>query len=187
MNKAFTKEADYDPTAELVIRPLPVLPSGVKNYITPAGAETLRAEARELESARLSLVEELSRRANEGQQEDKEHKILQAGLRQLDEQIRHLNERVGSVEVVAPRDDPNVTINHEDRVRFGDCLVAANPDGTEHVYTIVGVDEADAAAGRISWISPLGKAFLGAEIGDEVIVHRPRGDIVMEIISIGDQ
>jgi len=41
MNKAFTKEADFDPLAELIIRPLPVLPPWVKNYITPAGAAAM--------------------------------------------------------------------------------------------------------------------------------------------------
>lgn len=48
MTKAFTKESDYDPTAEVVARPLPVLPSGVKSYFTLAGAEeSLQARRRD--------------------------------------------------------------------------------------------------------------------------------------------
>lgn len=179
MSKAFTKESDYDPTAELVIRPLPVLPSGAKNYITPTGAEALEAQLHELrEELRPKLLEELADRVEAGTQEDKEHKMLQARLQKLEERIRHLEERISTLEIVPHRSDP------EGPVRFGDCVVAEDRDGREHVYTIVGVDEADVASGRISWISPLGKAFLGAEEGDEVVVRRPRGEIVMDVLEV---
>jgi transcription elongation factor GreB len=179
MNKAFTRESDFDPEAELVIRPLPVLPPGVKNYITPAGAAEMSEELRELERERLpALLAKLTELAETGQREEKEHSMLRAQRRQLEDQIRFLKERIGSFEIVAPRPDPGAV------VRFGDCVVALDGDGNEYRYTIVGADEADPAAGRISWISPLGKAFLGAEEGDDVVVHRPRGDVVMTVDSV---
>lgn len=179
MNKAFTRESDYDPTAELIVRPLPVLPAGVKNYITPAGAEALRRELDELAADRLpQVLGQLSAMAEAGLQEEREHKVLQVRRRQIEEQIRHLRERLSTLEVVASRTES------DGPVRFGDRVVAEDPDGNEHSYTIVGVDEADPGAGRISWITPLAKALLGAEVGDEVVVRRPRGDLVLEVTSI---
>ncbi len=179
MNKAFTKEADFDPLAELIIRPLPVLPPGVKNYITPAGAAAMTDELRELERERRpTIVAELTRRAEGGLTEEKEHGMLRARLYQIEEQMRFLKGRISTFEVVEPRSSAG------GNVRFGDRVVAVDPEGHQHFYTIVGADEADPANGNVSWISPLGKAFLGADEGDEVVVHRPRGDVTMEIESV---
>lgn len=179
MNKAFTKEADFDPLAELIIRPLPVLPPGVKNYITPLGAVAMTDELRELERERRpAIVAELTRRTEAGLQEEKEHGMLRARLFQIEEQMRFLKGRISTFEVVAPRRLA------EGPVRFGDRVVAVDAEGGRHIYTIVGADEAEPANGQISWISPLGKAFLGAEEGDEVVVHRPRGDVTMEIEAV---
>lgn len=179
MNKAFTKESDFDPMAELVIRPLPVLPPGVKNYITPAGAAAMTGELQELERERRpTIVAELTRRTEAGLQEEKEHGMLRARLYQIEEQMRFLKGRISSFEIVAPRESA------DGQVRFGDRVVAADHEGERHRYKIVGADEADPASGHISWISPLGKAFLGAEEGDEVVVHRPRGDAIMEIEAV---
>ena len=77
MNKAFTKESDFDPGLEVSIRPRNMLPTGVKNYITPSGARRLR-------------------------QEEAEHRADQHRLRELDEQIRWLGERVAGLEVIDP-------------------------------------------------------------------------------------
>ena len=92
--------------------------------------------------------------------------------------MRDLQERIAGFEVVAPRESA------DGPVRFGDRVVVIDPEGEEHTYMIVGADEADPASGRISWASPLGRAFLGAEEGDEVVVRRPRGQIVMEIQAV---
>jgi transcription elongation factor GreB len=179
MNKAFTRESDFDPAAELIIRPLPTLPPGVKNYITPAGAAAMADELRALEmDQRPAVLAELTRLTEAGRQEDKEHGMLRARRQQLEDQIRFVKERIGSFEVVPVRETSDGT------VRFGDRVVAVDPDGVEHVYVIVGADEADPESGRVSWATPLGKAFLGAEEGDAVVVQRPRGEIVLEIESV---
>jgi transcription elongation factor GreB len=54
----------------------------------------------------------------------------------------------------------------------------------ERVYQIVGIDETDGKRGRISWISPMGKALLKAKAGDTVTVHMPKGEEDLEIVSI---
>jgi transcription elongation factor GreB len=54
----------------------------------------------------------------------------------------------------------------------------------QHRYTIVGVDEADAAQQRIAFVSPLARALLGRTVGDTVRLRAPRGDRELEIVAI---
>ena len=179
MNKAFTKESDFDPGLEVSIRPRNVLPTGVKNYITPSGARRLRQELAMLADVeRPRLATELSRRVEAGRQEEAEHRADQHRLRELDEQIRWLGERVAGLEVIDPAQQ------NGDRARFGATVTVMDSEGEERVYTIVGVDEAEPSEGRISWVSPLAKALLSARAGDEVVAHLPRDDAVLEIVSI---
>ena len=49
---------------------------------------------------------------------------------------------------------------------------------------IVGEDEIDSAAGRISWRSPVGRALLGKREGDAVLVRRPAGEIELSILAV---
>ena len=57
-------------------------------------------------------------------------------------------------------------------------------DGEERVFAIVGEDEADAAVGKVSWVSPLANALLGARVEDTVTWGRPNGNVDLEILSI---
>jgi transcription elongation GreA/GreB family factor len=59
-----------------------------------------------------------------------------------------------------------------------------DPEGQERVFTIVGEDEADVATGKVSWVSPLARALLGASVDDTVTWKRPSGDADLEIASI---
>ncbi len=56
--------------------------------------------------------------------------------------------------------------------------------GKQHIFHIVGDDEADVAAGSISWASPLAKAMIGAKVGDTVKWRRPAGASETEIVAI---
>ncbi len=179
MNKAFTKESDFDASLEVSFRPRNVLSVGVKNYITPAGARRLRQELATLgDVERPRLTAELSRRVDAGRQDEAEHRADQHRLHELDEQIRWLSERVAGLEVIDP------TQQARDRVRFGATVNVIAADGEERTYTIVGVDEAEPSEGRISWISPLARALLSSREGDEVVARLPRGSAVLEIVSI---
>jgi transcription elongation GreA/GreB family factor len=57
-------------------------------------------------------------------------------------------------------------------------------EGTQHTYEIVGEDEADIKANKVSWTSPLAKAIIGQKIGESVVWARPAGNTVLEIIKI---
>jgi transcription elongation GreA/GreB family factor len=69
-------------------------------------------------------------------------------------------------------------------VHFGATVKIVDENGGIHRFTLVGEDEADVAVGKISWASPLAKAMIGSKIGDNVMWHRPAGDVEVEIAEI---
>ncbi|NLJ92248.1 MAG: transcription elongation factor GreA, partial [Aeromonadales bacterium] len=72
----------------------------------------------------------------------------------------------------------------QDKVHFGACVDLLTEADEQKHYQIVGVDEADAASGRISFLSPLARALLGLEVGDVVELTTPNGLQELEIIAI---
>lgn len=71
------------------------------------------------------------------------------------------------------------------RVVLGSQVTVRDDEGSELTYTLVGAAEASPRDGKISNESPLGKALLGGEAGDEVRVDTPEGDIVYKILGVG--
>ena len=69
-----------------------------------------------------------------------------------------------------------------DKIVFGATVTLVDVQkGTEVIYQIVGKDESNIAQGKISFLSPLGKALIGKEEGDTVLVKAPKGDIEYEV------
>jgi len=58
------------------------------------------------------------------------------------------------------------------------------PEGRRMTFAIVGEDEADAAQGKISWVSPLAQALAEARVGDAVAWKRPAGEVELTIVVI---
>ena len=76
-------------------------------------------------------------------------------------------------------------LNQDGRCVFGTTVTLLNlVDDSEIVYKIVGEDEADIELGKISCHSPIARATLGKEEGDEVKVKAPKGDILYEILEV---
>jgi transcription elongation factor GreA len=71
-----------------------------------------------------------------------------------------------------------------DKVVFGATVSLVDEDDKEVRYQLVGQQEADARVGRISYNSPLGRALIGREVGDEVEVTTPAGDRYYEVAKI---
>ncbi len=69
-------------------------------------------------------------------------------------------------------------------MRFGARVTVADEAGGARAFIIVGEDEADAAAGKVSWLSPLARALTGGHVGDAVTWRRPAGDLELEITAI---
>ena len=107
-------------------------------------------------------------------------------LREIDRRIRFLTKRTESAEVVHPERQKT-----RDQVFFGATVTYANARGEEHTITIVGIDEADLAQHRVSWISPIARALLKSREGDVVELRTPAGRDSIEVIAIryetGDQ
>lgn len=151
-----------------------------KNYITPLGLEKLKSELRKLrDDERPKLLETIAWAASNGDRSENADYIYgKKRLREIEKRLRFLMKRLEIAEVVDPR-----TIS-TDKVTFGAMVTICDDDGVETIYQIVGEDEIDAKAGKISWKSPIARALLGKKQGDAVSVHRPAGTIEVEIISI---
>jgi transcription elongation factor GreB len=101
-------------------------------------------------------------------------------LREIDRRVRFLIKRLENATVVTPSEQENV-----EQVFFGATVTVADlDDELEHTYQIVGVDEANATEGRISWIAPLSRALLKARSGDVVRFASPAGVREIEVVAI---
>lgn len=140
MSRAFTRESDDDPGA-LPERPV----SSHPNLVTPGGFAALEARVRSLDSelAAARAGGDSSQRAR------------------IERDLRYFTQRLASARVVPPAVAP-------DRVRFGVQVTLRGAGGPEQSFRLVGEDEADAARGLLSWVSPLGQALLGREAGEAV-------------------
>ena len=180
MSKAFTKEADGDGDDDDG-GALPALPSGARNYITPAGYKRLREELMTLlDVDRPKVVETVSWAAKNGDRsENGDYLYGKKRLREIDRRIRFLSKRLDIAEVADP------SLHHgNDQVFFGATVTYANARGDERTVTIKGIDEADSLAGEVSWISPIARALLKAREGDEVQLVTPGGVERIEIVDV---
>jgi transcription elongation factor GreB len=157
----------------------PRLPGG-KFYMTPTGHERLRSELAAQRTERHRVVEIVAWAASNGDRsENADYKEGKRRLRQIDGRLRFLMNRIAHAEVVDPAEQ-----TQRGRVFFGATVTYANERDEDITVTIVGVDEADMAAGKISIGSPVALAMLRAKRGDEVVVRTPRGPEVLEILEI---
>ena len=160
MSKAFTSE-ETD-VAEVVAPRAPLAP-GTPNYVTPHGLALLRAERAELAAKRARAEAEPD----------------VAAMHALGARLAQLDERLASAELVDPSEQP------KDVVRFGATVTVEPASGAARTYRIVGVDEADPARGDVAFTSPIARALLGHEVGDEVTLQTPKGRELLEIVAIG--
>ena len=152
------------------------------NYITPAGYGQMRAEYQRLfEIERLALVETISWAAGNGDRSENGDYIYgRKRLREIDRTLDRLSKKLAKAQVVDPAKQPD-----RGRAFFGATVTIADEDDSERTVTLVGEDEADASAGRISWHSPLARALRGAAIGDLRRVMLPGGEKEYEVVRIG--
>ena len=163
MSRAFLNEDKFELAGdELVERPVSPHP----NYVTPAGLEQLHAEAERLQTLRATLLLQ------------KEDSFALQKIAEVERDLRYYAARLENAIVV----DPATPM--DDQVRFGASVVVEDENGKQHTFLIVGEDEADATHNKVSWVSPLAKALIGARVGDTVKWRRPAGDALLEILAI---
>lgn len=96
----------------------------------------------------------------------------------IEGRIAELQSKLGSAKIV------DVATVKNDKIVFGATVTIFNPEKEETTtIQIVGEDEAKSGNGKISYSSPLGRALIGKEEGDEVVVKAPKGDIIYEVES----
>lgn len=161
MSKAFTKEDGGGDEGLTPERPRPT--SAARRYITPEGYRALKEEL-------LASQEP----------EPRDWPELEAAVRRRERErrARELAAILEDVRVVEP--EPS----QAGRVFFGAWVVLEDEDGARVRYRIVGPDEADVKAGRLSVESPLARALLGKEAGEAVQVERPRGTVEYELLAV---
>lgn len=164
MSRAFVKESDDDFVAgDLPERPVPAH----ANYVTPKGLELLQGRVRELTESHEVLKSQAD--------EDSE---ARRKLRETERDLRYFRSQL---ERATPVDTAN---QPREQVHFGAVVTIEDEEGVSQEFAIVGDDEADVAAGKISWASPLARAMIGAKVGDTVVWHRPAGDAEVSIVDI---
>lgn len=143
-----------------------------KNYLTPSGFEKLKREYHQLMTEdRPKVVATVAWAASNGDRSENADYIYgKRRLREIDSRLRFLLGRLDKAFVVDPANLKG------DRVVFGATITVENAGGDEVIYQIVGEDEFDISAGKISWKSPVAKALLGKKVDDEVLVKKPQGE-----------
>lgn len=151
------------------------------NYITRTGFIALQSELEWLwREERPRVTEAVATAAALGDRSENADYIYgKKRLREIDRRIRFLTKRIDELQVVdaGPRKDP-------EQVYFGAWVGVEDEEGESARYQLVGPDEFDASAGRISVDSPVGRALMGKRLGDEVMVRRPKGETIYTILEI---
>ena len=150
-------------------------------FITPQGFAALRAEYEQLFGVeRPKIVEVVSWAASLGDRsENADYLYGKKRLREIDRRLSYLSKVMKSAKVVDPARQ-----EQRDAVRFGATVELADENDERRTVTLVGEDEADATAGRISWAAPIARALIGAKVGDERVVRLPAGEKSYEIVAI---
>ncbi|MFZ2339979.1 MAG: GreA/GreB family elongation factor [Bacteroidales bacterium] len=164
MSRGFVREGDQEEVPMVPQRAY--LPDGVPNFVTPAGMEQLLTERQLLINERDNVVA-----ANENE------KRIEVNF--INAKLQLLETRIADARIIDPEGQP------ADEVRFGATVtLKIVATGKIQVFQIVGVDEADIAKGKISFISPLSRALINKKSGDRVSLRRDRGEAVFEVVGV---
>jgi len=149
-------------------------------YITPDGFRKLQSELERLwKVERPRVTKQVADAAALGDRsENAEYIYGKKRLREIDSRVHFLTRRLDELEVV--REGPD----REDRVYFGAWVALEGEDGEKLEFRIVGADEFDPAQRFISVESPMARAVLGKQVGDEVVVVRPKGTGAFTVLRV---
>lgn len=150
--------------------------------MTEAGAEKLRAELEHLKRVeRPRIVRAIAEaRAHGDLKENAEYHAAREQQSFAEGRIQEIEGKLSRAQII------DITrLPPDDKVIFGATVTVINLGSDEtRVYRIVGDDEADVKAGRISYQSPIARALIGKRVGDEVAVQTPSGTVSYEIDQV---
>ncbi|EKD79274.1 MAG: Transcription elongation factor [uncultured bacterium] len=148
-------------------------------YVTPEGLEKLKSDLEYFKTtkrkdiaSRIASAKELGDLSENAEYSDakEEQALVEGKILELEETLRNVTL------IQKPKGSKTVVI--------GSHIVVTDPDGKQFEFDVVGSNEADPGAGTISNESPLGKAFLGHKVGDEVAVQVPKGTITYTLKKV---
>jgi len=150
--------------------------------MTLRGAETLRAELKRLKSeARPAIIKAIAEARGHGDlSENAEYHAAREQQGFIEGRIKEIEHKLASADVIDPARLPN-----NGKVVFGASVeLEDQADGARVTYQVVGEDEADIRAGRISVTSPIARALVGKSEGEVVDVAAPGGTRSYEIVAV---
>jgi transcription elongation factor GreA len=152
-----------------------------KEPMTPEGQQKLKAELENLlKVQRPENVKAIAEARSHGDlSENAEYHAAKERQSFIEGRIQELQQKIAMAQVIDPS-----KISH-DKVAFGATVTVLDVDTNEEkIYKIVGVDEADIKAGKLSVHSPMAKSLIGKSEGDDVTVRAPARTIEYEILEI---
>ena len=163
MSRAFVKENDLEHAGiDIPERPL----SDEPNYVTPKGLNLLNMQIDALEIEREALKKK------------KDDPITLQKIAIIERDMRYYASRIGSAILTVPKEEDHSI------VLFGAKVTVEDKEGKLSIYEIVGEDEANIQKGKVSYLSPLAEALIGAKLNDEVTWKKPIGNTYLTIQKI---
>lgn len=154
-----------------------IMPSQI--ILTEEGKKKLEAELNELKQVRrpdiIAKIEQAKEMGDLSENAEYHDAKDQQGL---------MEARIAEVEEILKKALVNKSSDSKEEIRIGSKFIVENQDGIKKELELVGFNEADPMAGRISNESPMGKAFIGRKPGDTASVTTPRGEVVYKIFEI---
>ncbi len=143
------------------------------------GHRLMTDEVKRLKLERPEIIESIEvARAHGDLSENAEYHAAKERQGQVEAMIADIDDRLSRALVIDP------TTLSGDKVVFGATVTLVDEDKKKVRYQLVGQTEADARVGRISYNSPLGRALIGRQVGDEVEVTTPAGERYYEISKL---
>lgn len=148
--------------------------------ISVEGYKRLEKELDELKKERPAVIQAIKEAREEGDlRENAGYDAARERQGLLEARISHIESRMIRFEVI------DIDTLQSDRAVFGATVTVEDMDsGEQKTFTLLGPDEADHTKGTISIESPVGRALLGKQEGDEVSVQVPKGRVDYEVVSV---
>ena len=148
--------------------------------ISQEGFHNLEKELDKLKKERPGVIQAIKEAREEGDlKENAGYDAARERQGMLEARISYIESRMHQFNVI------DLSTLHGEKAIFGATVTVEDADtGASKSFTLLGPDEADYNAGSVSVLSPVGRALLGKEVGDEIIVDAPRGKINYEITDI---
>ena len=144
---------------------------------TKEGYRKIQEEYQRLLEQRKEAVDALRTAREMGDlSENAAYKVARQRLSQTDSRLRHLKKLLLSGKVTQE--------SFTGVVVFGTKVTVEKNDGTQDTYTIVEGFESDPSVGKLSTVSPIGKALLGKKTGEKVTVNIPAGSVSIKILNV---